>query len=303
METILITGGTGLVGQELTKLLTEKNYHVTILTSSKEKAKKENHFYWNHKNDEIDQEAISSADYIIHLAGANLSESRWTEKRKIEIFESRINTAHLLLDRIKKHNINLKGFIAASAVGIYGTVTTDKIFSENDPPASDYIGKLCQDWENSTKGLADLNIPLITLRIGVVLTNKGGAFTKLLKPVQMGIGSGIGSGKQYLPWIHVQDVCNMFLHALKTKGFEGTYNVVAPEHVTNYNLSKAIATKANKPFWMPNVPSFILKLIFGEMAVIFLTGSRISSEKIVETGYRFTYSKLENALDNLIPIQ
>lgn len=299
MATVLVTGGTGLIGKNLCKLLQNKGYKVFILSRNKSNTNK-NSFYWNIDSEYIEPDAIKNADYIIHLAGTNISEKRWTKKQKDLLINSRVKTANLLFKNVQKFNPNLKGFIAASGIGYYGTITSDKIFNENDKAGADFLSKVCVLWENSSQQFNSLNIRTVIFRTGVVLSEKGGALAKISKPVKMGFGSPIGSGNQYMPWIHINDLCEMYVNAIEKIEMKGIYNAVAPEHITNKNLTKTIAKKLNKRIWLPNTPPFVLKLLFGEMASILLEGSRASSEKITDTSFKFKFKTLNDALNNLL---
>lgn len=298
MEKVLITGGTGLIGKHLHKKLIEKGYEVLILSRNKNRVNKSTIFYWNPEKEEIDSEAIEKADYIIHLAGANIGEKRWTAKRKQEIVDSRVKTAELLLKTIQENNLKPKAFISASATGYYGAITTDKTFIETDTPANDFLGKTCFEWEKSADKFAETGIRTVKIRTGLVLTKKGGALEKMLLPVKLGVGSPIGSGRQFMPWIHIDDLCNIYIKAIEDTKLKGAYNAVAPEYIRNKEFIRILAKVLNKPFWFPNVPSFVLKILFGEMSQIVLKGSKVSSEKIIKAGYRFEFNELGSALGN-----
>ncbi|MBD3904030.1 TIGR01777 family oxidoreductase [Chryseobacterium sp. Ch-15] len=297
-EIVLITGASGAIARELSKKI-EKEYTVRFLTRKK---KAENEFEWNLKNNTIDERAFENISHIIHLAGANISEKRWTEERKKELISSRVNSAKLILNTLKKKNIKLKSFISASGINFYGTKTTDKIFTENDAPGSDFLSEVVVVWEKAADEFKEQNIAerVVKIRTAVVLSKNEGALAKMMTPIQFGIGSPIGSGKQYMPWIHVDDICRMYEFALKNPELEGSYNASAPQHTTNENLTKLIAKVLKKPLLMPNVPSFILKLIFGELADALLEGSRASSEKIEKAGFEFQFPDLQMALEDLL---
>lgn len=291
MSKILITGGTGLVGTRLTEILLQKKHEVVILSRN---PKNKNEFKWDISKNYIDKNAFKNIDYIIHLAGAGIADERWSDKRKQLIIDSRVKTANLLFETIKKHNFNIKGFISASGIGFYGAITSDKIYTENDAVANDFLGDVCQKWENAAHQFKALKIPVTILRTGIVLSKKGGALEKMKTPII----SPLGSGKQYLPWIHIDDLCNMYLKAIE-EDLIGIYNAVAPEHQTNTTFSKTLAKSINRPFIGINVPSFILKFLFGEMAKILLEGSRVSAKKIENNGYSFQYKTLKKALESL----
>jgi uncharacterized protein len=291
MSKILITGGTGLVGTRLAELLLDKKHEVAILTRN---PKEKNEFKWDISKEYIDKKAFENVDYIIHLAGAGIADERWTDNRKKIIINSRVDSANLIYNNIKKLKINLKGFISASGIGFYGASTTETIFKENDKAGNDFLGDVCVKWENAAHQFKNLNIPVSIFRTGVVLSDNGGALDKMITPII----SPLGSGKQYMPWIHIDDLCEMYIDALN-EGFEGIYNAVAPEHHNSKSFSKILAKKVGKPFIGINVPSFMLKLLFGDMSIILLEGSRISAKKIEKQNFTFRFPKLSNALDDL----
>ena len=297
MTSILITGGTGLIGKHLCNVLRSKGYNILIL--SRNKTNNPNTYYWNISENYIDPKAIQKADYVIHLAGAGIADKRWTKKIKKELIDSRVKSANLLFSKIKTLNPNLKAFISASGIGYYGAITSEKIFKETDASGNDFLATVCKVWEEASNQFNSLNIRTVILRTGVVFSKKGGAFEKMSQPIKLGFGSPIGTGNQYIPWIHIDDLCNMYVDAIENNELNGIYNAVAPDYVTNEFLTKSIATILDKKAWLPNVPSFILKLIFGEMAVILLEGSRVSAEKIKSTGFKFKYPFLLEALKDL----
>ena len=298
MASILVTGGTGLIGKHLRTLLKKKGHHVSIL--SRNNSSEENIFQWNIEEKYIDEEAIKNADYMVHLAGAGIADKRWTKKRKEIIIQSRVSSTNLLFKKVKELNPNLKGFIAASGVGFYGAITSTKIYSENDDSGNDFLGKTCSLWEKSSLHFNSLNIRTVIFRTGIVLSKKEGALEKIVKPIKLGFGAILGNGKQYVPWIHITDLCNMYLTAIENENYQGIYNAVAPEYTTHQNLTKQIASTLQKHLWLPNIPNLFLKIILGKMAVIILEGSRISSKKIKEMGFEFSFSSLENALNDLL---
>lgn len=297
-EIVLITGASGTIARVLSKKL-ENQYSIRFLTRKKEA---ENEFEWDLENQIIDENAFENVSHIIHLAGANISEKRWTEDRKKELISSRVDSAKLILNTLKKKNIKLKSFISASGINFYGTKTTDKIFTENDTPGNDFLSEVVIVWEKAADEFKEQNISerVVKIRTAVVLSKNEGALAKMMTPIQFGIGSPLGSGKQYMPWIHIDDICSIYEFALKNPEIEGSYNASAPQHTTNENLTKLIAKVLKKPLFMPNVPTFILKLIFGELADALLEGSRASSEKIIKAGFEFQFPDLKMALEDLL---
>jgi uncharacterized protein (TIGR01777 family) len=300
METILITGGTGLIGRQLCEKLKEKGYVVTILSRTSKKDGTYPTYAWNLDKKEIDKESLKLADCIIHLAGANLGEKRWTAKRKKLIIDSRVQTGQLIFEKTKEINNKVKVLISASAVGYYGTITSDKIFSETDKPSNDFLGDVCRQWEQSIDKFEELGLRVVKIRTGVVLTKQDGALSKMSRPVKVGLGSAIGNGKQYIPWIHIDDLCNIYIKAIEDIQMNGVYNAVAPDYKTNSDFNQIMAHILHRPLWIPNIPALVIKLIFGNMSEILLKGSRVSSEKIIKAGYQFKFPDLESALVDLL---
>jgi uncharacterized protein (TIGR01777 family) len=295
---VLITGGSGLIGQRLTKLLVSENYHVTQLTRIKNSLCGVKTYLWDYRKGILEKDALTGVDYIIHLAGAGIADEKWTAKRKKIIINSRKESTRFLYEKVLQQNINLKGFISASGINYYGAITSDAIHTESDPPALDFTGVCVKTWEKAV----DLFLPvcrIVKLRTGVVLSKDGGALPKIAAPIGWGVGAALGSGKQWVPWIHIDDLCRMFLHALENNEIQNAYNAIAPEHITNKGLTKAVAKALKMPLFMPNIPEFILRKMVGELAVLVLQGSRASSEKITQTGFEFQYGTLEKALKQI----
>ncbi|MEM9052240.1 MAG: TIGR01777 family oxidoreductase [Bacteroidota bacterium] len=292
---VLITGGTGLIGTELTKLLVSSGHEVRLLSRRRGSQNGVQKFQWNPAKGELDSEALEGVEAIIHLAGAGIADSRWSEARKKVIIDSRVETANLLFEKVKKVNPPLKTFISASGISYYGLVTSDKIFEESDSPSSDFIGECCVLWEQAADQFSDL-ARVVKLRTGIVLSKNGGALEKIAQPIKFGAGAPLGSGNQWVPYIHIKDLCQMYLNALEDENWSGVYNAVNGDHVTNSRLTKTIAKTLKKPLWLPNVPSFVLKMVFGEMANLILEGSRISAEKIKSQGFSFEHQSLEDSL-------
>ena len=291
MAKILITGGTGLVGKRLTAMLKERKHEVRILSRN---PKGLNEFKWDVSKSFIDDKALDNIDFIIHLAGAGIADKRWSNERKKVIIDSRVDTANLLFHKIKAQNISLTGFISASGSNYYGAQTSDKIFEEKDDAGTDFLGDVCQKWEAAANQFKELNIPVTILRTGVVLSKKGGALEKMKTPVI----SPLGSGQQYMSWIHIDDLCNVYIKAIE-EDFRGVYNTVSPEYQTSNSFSKTLAKAIKRPYLPISVPGFLLKLVFGELAIILLEGSRLSSQKIENKGFVFKYSNLKEALKSL----
>ncbi|WP_425389971.1 TIGR01777 family oxidoreductase [Ekhidna sp.] len=297
-KTILITGGTGLLGTELSKLLTASGYKVIHLSRNPTQ-KHYQTFPWDVKKGEIDDEAITSASAIIHLAGAGVSDKRWSESWKKEIYNSRIDSTRLLKEKVAKLNPQLEHYISASAIGYYGWDSGEKLVNEDSDRGEGFLADVVVDWEKEADTFKDLNITVSKVRIGIVLSEKGGALVEMAKPIRFGVGAPLGSGKQYMSWIHIKDLCGIFAHVLENK-LQGTFNGVAPNPKTNKEFTKAVANQLKKPLWLPNVPKFALRLIVGEMADILIGGNRVSSKKVEEAGFNFQFAALDEALQNLL---
>lgn len=292
MGTILITGGTGLIGRELTKKLMSKGHSVNILTRT---PKKSNEFRWDIKEEFIEKEAFTNVKYIIHLAGAGIADKRWTNERKQELINSRVKTAGLLFKKVQEYQVPLKKFISASGIGYYGAITSDKTYTEKDKPENDFISKICVKWEAAAHQFEQIDVPVTILRTGVVLSKNGGALQKMNTPLFL---AALGSGKQYMPWVHIDDLCELYIKSVEDSNFKGIFNAVAPEHQTNDSFTKLLGKVINKPVLPLNAPSFILKTALGEMASILLKGSKVSSKKTNST-YNFISPSLKTALTNI----
>ena len=299
MQKILITGSSGLIGRSLANYLSSREYEVRQLSRKKD-YNKQHYYFWDLNSGIIEESALIGVDHIIHLAGAGIAEKRWTVKRKREIIDSRIKSTELLFNEVSKMNVKPKTFISASAIGFYGAATTNKIFSEDDEPCDDFLGEVCKQWESSSQKFAELGIRNVQLRFGVVLSAEGGALPKMTFPIKLGIGSALGSGNQFVPWIHIEDVLKIIETSILNNNLLGPYNVVSPESKTYSEFVKAIAEKLERPLFMTNIPSFALKLALGEMSKIILEGSKISSNKLIDSGYAFSFPTLDKALSNLL---
>ena len=299
---ILITGGTGLVGTALTTLLVEKGYSVTILTRDENRTSLNSNItysFWDINKGIIDQELLLSANYIVHLAGAGIADKPWSVKRKKAILDSRVEPIKLIYNRLKNNSNQLNAFISASGVGFYGAITTNTIFDETAPAANDFLGKTCLQWEQAVDELTDLPIRTVKLRTGIVLAKNGGALPKMMQPFKFGLGAALGTGKQIMPWIHIDDLARLYCAAIENDNFNGAYNAIAG-NVNNKDFSKTLSKCMKKPFWLPNVHGFMLKLFLGEMAVILLEGSAASNQKLLQAGFQFQLTDLEEGLSELV---
>lgn len=302
MATVLITGGTGLIGKALTKMLLSAGHEVIILTRKKTKPPLKSscltYAFWNISHQQIDKEALKKADYIIHLAGAGVMDKKWTEKYKQEMVDSRVNSSTLLIKALKNTSHKIKAIVAASAIGWYGEdLQPIRSFTEDDPPDNGFLGETCRLWEKSMEPVRELGIRLINYRIGIVLSNNGGALSEFKKPLRFGIAGILGDGQQIISWIHIEDLCRLFIYALENENIEGIYNAVAPNPVSNKSLLLCLANTMRGKFYIPlHIPSFILKLILGSQSIEVLKSTTVSSGKIENTGFHFLYSDIKTAL-------
>lgn len=295
MKKILIAGGTGFVGKALIKHLVNCGYMVNVLTRRNKISSMENirYFEWDIKKGFIDEKAFEGVSKIINLTGANITEKRWTEKRKVEIIESRTKAIDLLFTYVKTRNFSIDIFISSSAVGYYGAITTDEIFTEKSNNGSEFLASVCRKWEKTALQFDSLGVATVILRKGVVLGRDGGMYQKLAPLAKLGINTSLGNGRQYLPWIDIRDLVRLYEFILKTDELSGVFNAVSSEHIMMNDFSKALLRSFGKTSFLPNVPAFLVRLFLGEMSVMLLKGSRVSNYKIKQTGFKFEYSSIE----------
>jgi uncharacterized protein (TIGR01777 family) len=294
MQNILITGGSGLVGQRITALLEKKGYQVAWLSRSEQAGRKS--FLWDIEKQELDPKAIEWADAIIHLAGAGVAEKRWTPERKKLILQSRTQSTALLHFALEKAEKRPNTFISASAVGYYGFNTGTALVDETSAAGSDFLAEVVKAWENEAKKMESLDIRTVLLRIGIVLDAEGGALGEMLKPP---VAAPLGSGDQWMSWIHIEDLASMFVFALEKTTLQGVYNAVGPNPATNQQLTQEAASAKGKPYIGIGVPGFALKLVLGEMAAMVLGGNRVSCQKIQKAGFQFEFYELSAALKDI----
>jgi uncharacterized protein (TIGR01777 family) len=294
---VMITGGSGLVGRKLTSLLLSKGYNVSHLSRTEKSQTGIKVFKWDPDKKYIDPEALNGIQYLVHLAGANIGEKRWTNARKKEIIQSRVDSAKFLFDKIKNNPVSLKAFISASAIGYYGSVTSETVFNENDPSGNDFLGNTCRVWEEAADLFSGIGIRTVKIRTAVVLEKNDSALSKMIAPARFGFLVRTGSGQQYMPWIHIKDLCNIYLKAIEVSAMNDVYNAVAPEHINHNDFINTLAKTMHKAVFPMNVPSFILRIALGEMSDVVLKGSRVSSEKIIDARYKFIYPRLKVAME------
>ncbi|SEL06533.1 TIGR01777 family oxidoreductase [Parapedobacter koreensis] len=295
---VLVTGATGLVGQALIDALVNRSYSVNVLSRRTQHTDLPGvRFYgWDVSAGKVDADCMDGVGAIIHLAGENIAALPWSNKRKQAILESRTQTIALLYDLIQQKNMSqVKAVISASASGYYGD-RGDEWMSEDKTPATGFLGQTCLEWERAVAKGRDLGIRTVSLRSGVVLSADGGIYRKFANFINKGIGAVPGTGKQWLPWIHIDDVVAMYIFALEHHGVQGAYNMAAPEPVTFAAFLHAIAKHLGKPMWLPNVPAFMLRAILGQMSEMLLDSTRVSAEKIRNSGFQFNYPELQGAV-------
>ena len=297
-EIVLITGANGMLAKNLTGLL-KNNYSIRFLSRS---VKNKNEFRWDIDKNYIDPKALEGVNHIIHLAGSPIADKPWTKKRRIDILNSRVKSAALIKNKLVKQSITINSFISASAVGFYGTDTTEKIYTEKSPKGSDFLSDVCGEWENIAESFKMNRIAnrVSIIRIGIILAKDGGALKKIIQPINYGFGAVIGQGNQWMPWIHIFDLSSMIQFLLENKNTNGIFNGVAPNHITNKELMLKTAKFIDKKILLPNIPEFMVKLLFGKRSLILLKGSRISCEKIMDLGFTYKFKTIDEALKNIL---
>ncbi|MGZ5191057.1 MAG: TIGR01777 family oxidoreductase [Flavisolibacter sp.] len=305
MSTVLITGGTGMIGTALTKALVAKNYQVIILTRNVKKSKSQDknisYAEWDPQQQIIDKDAIQKADCVIHLAGANVSGGRWTKRRKKEIIDSRVQSGQLIVKALKEFPHHVKTVISSSAIGYYGpdSTSTSKPFIETDSPVNDFLSTVVQKWEQAIQPAQNHVKRMVILRTGIVLSREGGAYNEFVKPLKFRVASILGNGKQIVSWIHIDDLVRLYIEVLGNEKWNGIYNAVTPKPVSNKEMIQAIAKNSGKSYITMTVPEFVLKIVVGEMSVEVLKSTTVSSSKLTEAGFHFLYPDINSAAKEL----
>ncbi|MFT4024771.1 MAG: TIGR01777 family oxidoreductase [Flavihumibacter sp.] len=304
MATVLISGGTGLVGRALTASLTSQGHSVIILSREGRKdrasAGPARYAHWNIQAGTIDEWAIAEADHIVHLAGANVAEKRWSAARKKEIVDSRVLSGELLCRAVSHIPNKIISVAGASAIGWYGPdpqVPNPQPFIETDHAHDDFLGSTCHAWEQAIVPMQALGKRLSILRTGIVLSPGGGALTEFRKPLRFGMAAILSNGRQVISWIQVDDLVRLYEAALFDPAFAGVYNAVAPRPVDNRTLTLALARRLRGKMFIPlHVPGFVLKLVLGEMSIEVLKSCTVSANKLSRQGFRFVYPEIDAAL-------
>lgn len=297
---VLITGATGLVGSRITALCQNKGIKVSYLTHSKDKLQKKDNFkgfYWNPGKGEIDSACLDGVGTIINLAGANIFQP-WNDKNKKKILNSRIDSLNLLYKTLRENEHEVGQLISASAVGIYPSSKQKMHFEDEKDVAKTFLGNVVHQWEVAADQFKELDLRVSKVRIGLVLSNEGGALPQMERPIKYNVGTALGSGLQWQSWIHIHDLARIFLHIME-KGLTGVYNGVAPNPVTHQDLMEQLAKIMGKSLWLPKIPTFLLKAAMGEMSSVVLESQLVSSKKILETGFNFHFINLQLAFQDL----
>ncbi len=299
-KTVLIGGGTGLVGSRLSELLEKRNYNVLHLSRKANIDARFPAYKWDIKNKTIDETAIAKADYVINLAGAGIVDGRWTESRKKLLIDSRVDSTLLLKNAFEKMGKAPKAYISASAVGYYGN-TGEALVKESDQPVDeDFLSHCVVEWEKAIDKVKATGWRTARIRIAIVLSTKGGALEKIMLPLKANVGGYFGDGQQWYSWIHIDDLCNQFIYALENDNFKGTFNGASPNPERNKPFTKKIADAMDKTALLAPGPAFVMRLAMGEMADTILNSNRISAEKIQAAGFKFQFPELEGAVRDLI---
>jgi uncharacterized protein (TIGR01777 family) len=300
-KTIVITGGTGLIGQRLCKTLLDRGYEVRILSRQPNPSidKRIRSFAWDVYKNVVDERCFEGADAIIHLAGEAIVDKAWTPARKKAIIDSRTDSVRLIYTSLKNsHNASVKSVISAAAIGFYSD-RGDEILSESSPAGEGFLAESCIAWEKAIDEGEALGLRIVKFRTGIVLDLAGGALPPMALPVKFGFGANLGSSKQWISWIHWEDVVNMYVFAVEHTNLQGTYNMAAPEPITNSTFTQALAKQFKRPLWLPQVPAILLKAVLGERSVAILGSTRVGVSKIQDAGFKFNFPSISSALKNL----
>ena len=296
-EVVLITGANGNLAKQLTTML-EGVFQIKLLSRT---PKLSNEYLWDIDKQYIDPNGLKDVDHIIHLSGASIAAKRWSVKRKREIYSSRIDTGKLILSELQKSGQTVQSFVSASAVGYYGSLTLDCVLNEENPSGDDFLSKVCIEWESVAHSFESLGVARRTcvLRFGIILDKNSGALRKMIYPIKHGVGSVLGTGTQWFPWIHIEDLCSMIRHVILNRS-SGVFNAVSPTHISHFHFMQALAKQLKRKIIIPNTPAIVFKILLGEMSVILLTGTRVSSDKIKGLDFTFRHTDINKTLINLL---
>ncbi len=300
MPTILIAGGTGLIGQRLSQLLADQHYTVLHLSRTRNLDAEFPAYHWDLQQMPLDEDALAQADIVINLAGAGVADKRWTAARKKLIMDSRINGNLLLKNHFAQMDNLPKAYLSASAIGYYGH-RGDSLVQEDDAPGDmGFLPKSVVAWEKAIDEVAATGVRTVVFRTGIVLSTQGGALEKMLEPLQFLLAAYFGNGRQWYSWVHIDDLCRMYLKAIEDTNMQGIFNAVAPHPVTNKELTQQLVQASGKPAITVPAPTFALRLVFGEMADAILDSTKVGAEKIRQAGFTFEFPELYPALQDLL---
>jgi uncharacterized protein len=297
METVLITGASGLIGRHLKVYLERSGFRVLTFSRSRSNSSP-NSFHWNPKTGKLDLEALIQTDHIVHLAGASIGEKRWTPERKQEILDSRIHTARMLLDAVIEQKVIIKTFISASAIGYYQY--GDNVHTEEDLNGESFLSRVCKHWESIADEFESHGIRSVKIRTGLVLSPNGGVLNQLMQPVRLGFGMPFGSGKQGFSWIQVEDLCKIYAFAIENSNMRGAYNAVAPEMLNNKTFMMALSRHLRKPFWNIRIPEFAFRWLLGERSELIVKGHFVLPKRLQDEMFTFNYYEVGAALESVI---
>lgn len=299
MKTVVIAGGTGLIGQYLSRLLRAEGFEVLHISRKQNLNAEFPTFAWKPSEGIFDPTPLKKANYIINLAGSGIADKAWTQARKRDIIESRTQSAAIIERFLRENKHRVEAYISASAIGFYGNRGNEWV-DENSTAGKGFLTESTLEWENAIQKIAQIGIRTVALRIGIVLSTKGGALEKIIMPFRFGVGTYFGNGSAYYSWIHIEDMAKMFLFAIQENTLSGIYNGVSPNPITNCELTKIIRQVLHRPALLLPVPTFVLRLTMGELADVVLNGNRVSAKKIISSGFKFRFENAENALNDLL---
>ncbi len=299
-KTVLIAGGTGLIGKYLAEHLEKQGYEIRILSRTPHKISKYKSYFWDVEKQEIDIKSLENIETVINIAGQSIGQKRWSRREKNRILNSRVNSAKLLLDAFKQSSKKPDKYISASAIGYYGLEKTNSELTESSPFGNDFLATVCQQWEEEALKFKSIGSRTNILRIGIVQSTNGGFLHKLMLLSKMGYIFQLGDGKNYIPWIHIEDLSRMFQFAIENQKLSGTYNAVAPEHIRQSEYLNILRNKLNINSFNPIIPKLLVQLIFGEMSQIMINGNKVSSQKIINSGFEFKFTDINSTLKDLL---
>ncbi|NND34538.1 MAG: TIGR01777 family protein [Saprospiraceae bacterium] len=299
-RTILIAGGTGLIGTSLKNYLSPAGHQVRILSRKSSHTEASDTFHWNPSKNSLDPESLKNIDVIINLTGASIASGHWTKGRKKVLRASRVDTTRFLLEKCLEHGVKCQAYIGSSAVGIYGNRQDQILTEHSEIGAPGFLVNLCQEWEAAHDAFEQVADRVIKLRTGIVLSNYGGAWPQLKRSVIFGIGAYLGSGQQYMPWIHMQDQIRIIEGLIQNETITGVVNASAPNPVTNRQFVASIVQNQGGLGWLLPVPAFLLRLALGQMSSVLLDGQRVIPQQLTNDGFIFSYSEIDEAIANLV---